>query len=109
MNYLAFAGMVNFLSSLFCSGLVYLRGSKKLLNISWTLHSFFVALWAFAFYKAFSANTEPAALFWARSLNSVAIFIPVFFYFFALCLFWGVGFENSRKKSLNTRKGGTTE
>lgn len=85
MNHLAISGLLVFLTSLFSSSLVLIKGPKRNTNITWALFSLSVAFWGFGLFKAFTTPFESLALYWGRFLNLSALFIPLFFFHFVLC------------------------
>jgi len=82
ISYFAFSGLLNFAVSLFLAIIVYLKGSKKTENKSFSLFAFSVAFWSFGYLFWQISKDENLALFWSRVLMAGAIFIPVFYFHF---------------------------
>lgn len=84
MNYLAISGILVCVGSFYCGFLAFLKIPRREINYTWGLHALFVSFWAFGLFKAFSTYDPIYALFWSRFLNTVALFIPVFFFHFTI-------------------------
>ena len=82
MNYLSLSGIIIFLTSIACSGIVFYSKPKTTLKIIWGLFSLAVSFWGLGLFKAYITDDYIHALFWARFLNLSALTIPIFFIHF---------------------------
>src|SRR3989338_702314 len=84
MIFVAFSGIVTFVSSLACSIFVLLSLHRNIIKITWSIFSFAVGLWGLGLFKAFTAQDYQSSLLWFRILNLSAIIIPISFFHFSL-------------------------
>jgi len=82
ISFFAFSGLLNFILGLFLGILVYLKGRRKLQDISFALYFFSVAFWSFGYFFWQISTEEKVALLWSRFLMAGAIFIPIFYFHF---------------------------
>lgn len=86
MNYLAFSGLVNGLTSAILMGYVLIGRRQTPLNRSFVYFAFSVFFWSFGYFFWGTSNDQASALFWSRLLMAGAILIPIAFFNFALNL-----------------------
>ncbi|GEM_PF-4507643 len=84
LNYLSVSGFLIFILSSATCIFVLLHNPRKAANITWSLFSFFLALWSLGLFMGWSTEDYDTALFWSRWLNLSAVFIPVFFVHFVM-------------------------
>ncbi len=65
---------------------VYLKNKKNIVNITFALMNFSIAVWAFGFAMAITAPNKTIGFFWIWFLNVGAICIPLFFLHFVYAL-----------------------
>ncbi|MEK7564873.1 MAG: ATP-binding protein [Patescibacteria group bacterium] len=75
-------GVIALISSL----TVYYDGPKKAENIGWFLSNFFAAIWSFGYLLMISTKNYEQAYLSNIVLHWAAIFIPLFYFFFALAI-----------------------
>ena len=78
--------LITALASLVLGLFVWLKGTKKLPNITLGLLSFVIALWSFAQFMGGVLTDKELVLLWTRIGIAAACFIPVFFLHFILSL-----------------------
>lgn len=78
--------LATFVTTLFLVVFVYFQNSESLVNKSYSIYNFFVALWSFCYFKMITATTPEISLFWSRALHIGTIFIPITFLHFSLVL-----------------------
>lgn len=74
---------------------VFLKSSKSLINITFSLLCLFVFMWLFGYAMMYSTTSEAFALWSARFVYIGVVFVPTFFYHFSVSF---VGKEEERKK-----------
>lgn len=86
MNHLAISAFLVFTTSFLNTLFLILHKPKTKLKKIWSYFNLAVGFWGFSFYKASMSSEHISALFWFRSQNLFAIFIPLFFFHFVLLL-----------------------
>src|SRR3989338_4527467 len=86
MNYFAFTGLLNGLTSLSLGVYSLARGYRSQLNRSYSLFAFSVFWWSCGYFFWQLSATSEGALFWSRFFMSGAIFIPATYFNFSLRL-----------------------
>lgn len=79
MNIFAISGFVNGISALFFGLIVFLNNPKKLVNKTFGLMTFSLAIWSFAYGLWQLAQDKESALIYTRILSIGSTFIPIFF------------------------------
>lgn len=85
LNFLSFVGFITFALSGITAYSVIRKGIKEA-HVAWFLFSISIALWGLGLFFSFSNTNHDQALFWSRFLNTIAIFIGVFFTHFVYCV-----------------------
>lgn len=77
-NYLNISGLLIF-ALCFLTAYIVRKNTRRPDIFSWLLFGLFIGLWGVGIFCAFTFKSKTEVLFWARFLNLVAIFIPIFF------------------------------
>ncbi len=96
MNFFTAAAIINAVTSIIISFLIFARGYKEKKNITFSLFALAVGAWSVGYFFWMISTTPTEALMWSRVFMAIAIFIP-FFYFHFVVSFLG---ENKNKKLL---------
>lgn len=80
--FFSFSGLVNALSSTILGLIVYFKNKKSVVNQSFAMFCFAIALWSYPYIAWPLAETAESTLLWFQLLHIGAIFIPVFYLFF---------------------------
>ena len=80
---------------LFVAIFVFLKSSKSLINITFSLLCLFVFMWLFGYAMMYSTTSEAFALWSARFVYIGVVCVPTFFYHFCVSF---VGKQEERKK-----------
>ncbi len=99
LNYLSVSGLLIFILNSATCIFVFFHNPRKATNITWSLCSFFLALWSLGLFLGWSTAEYGRTLFWSRWLNLSAIFIPIFLVHFVLAF---LGKTKKEKKILLT-------
>ncbi|HEX8994233.1 MAG TPA: histidine kinase N-terminal 7TM domain-containing protein, partial [Candidatus Paceibacterota bacterium] len=86
MNVFAVSGLVNAIISIVFGVLVIFENSRDQKNRTFFLLTLALAVWAGAYWRWMLATDYATALFWVRALSVASLFIPVFFFHWALLL-----------------------
>lgn len=97
MQYLAFSGLFGFLTGIICALFVFFHRPQTPLKFIWSIFGLLVSAWSLGLFLVFTAHSAEVALYWARILNHVAIFIPVLLLHFVLLL---TGRYEAKQKAL---------
>ena len=84
MDYYAVTTLINGITSTVLGLFVYLKNRRKLVNKVFGLMSLCIAIWSYSWWLNQLSKDKITGLFWTRSLNVGAIFIPVFYLHFVL-------------------------
>ena len=82
MWYFALSGFINFLILLTAGLLAVIKYRKSPINRAYSNFSFFVALWSLCYFFWLVSPIEKNALFWAKSLTAMTMYIPAAFFHF---------------------------
>ena len=82
MNIYAFIALLNLLTSILLGFFVYSQNQKNIVNKTFTLFCFFVAVWSGAYIFWQLAQNEIHALFWSRALMAGTIFVSISYFHF---------------------------
>lgn len=86
MNYFAFTGLLNGLTSISLGLYVLIKDFKNSLNRTYSFFAFGVFFWSFGYFFWQLSRSSENALFWSRFLMAGAILIPVAYFNFSLNL-----------------------
>lgn len=86
MNFFAFSSLVNGIIAIIFGLFVYSRNRKSLINQTFVLLNFGLAIWSLSYWRWLLADNIEMAFFWSRLLNFGAILIPIFYLHWALVL-----------------------
>lgn len=90
---LAISGLINAITAVGFGALVFFKNRKDPINFLFSLMSWSIALWSFAYWLWLSSSTYSMALLWIRILSIGSTLIPI------LYLHWVFAFlEKERKK-----------
>ena len=76
--------MINAVTSTALGLIVYLNNRSNIVNKTFSMFAFYVALWSYPYIFWPLVHSKEACLFWFRMLHIGAIFIPVGFYHFVV-------------------------
>jgi len=82
MWFFALSGFINFLVFLTAGLLAGIKYKKESVNRVYSIFSFFVAVWSLCYFFWLISPVEKSALFWAKSLNAMTMYIPAAFFHF---------------------------
>jgi len=82
MNIYAFIALLNLLASALLGLFVYSQNQKSIINRTFTLFCFFIAIWSGAYIFWQLAQTQVHALFWSRALMAGTIFVSISYFHF---------------------------
>jgi len=86
MSFYALTALINAFAASSLGLVVYYKNRKRIINRTFGLFCFFVAIWSYAYYFWQVSTTDEAALFWSRALMGGAIFITISYFHFTLGL-----------------------
>jgi len=86
MTFLVITGLINAIASTIFGSFVFLKNRKAKINQAFALFCLSVAVWSYAYFFWQIASNATEALIWLRVLMGGAIFIPIFYFHFALRL-----------------------
>ena len=92
MNIFALSGFINGFSAVIFGLIVFLKTPKKLVNQTFGLMTFALAIWSFGYGFWQLSTDKESALLWVRILSIGSTFIPIFF------LHWIFSLLNFHKK-----------
>jgi len=84
MDYFKITTLINAITSTALGLFVYFKDPRKLVNKVFGLMSLCIAIWSYSWWMNQLSKDRIAGLFWTRSLNIGAIFIPIFYLHFVL-------------------------
>jgi len=97
MDYFKITTLINAITSTALGLFVYFKDPRKLVNKIFGLMSLSIAFWSYSWWMNQLSQNIIAGLFWTRSLNIAAIFIPIFYLHFILA--W-IGKHKEKRKIL---------
>jgi len=97
MDYFKITTLINAITSITLGLFVYLKNVRKLVNKVFGLMSLSIAFWSYSWWMNQLSEDRITGLFWTRSLNIAAIFIPIFYLHFILA--W-LGKHKEKRKIL---------
>jgi len=86
MTFYAVIALINAVAASILGPVVYFKNRKKIVNKTFGLFCFFVAIWSYFYFLWQISTTASDALFWSRALMVGAIFIPISYFHFILGL-----------------------
>ena len=84
MNIYAFFALLNLLASALLGFFVYTQNPRNIVNKTFTLFCFFIAVWSVAYIFWQLAQTQMHALFWSRALMAGTIFVSISYFHFII-------------------------
>lgn len=87
MSFYALTALVNAIAASIFGPVVLFKNRKRTINRIFGLFCFLIAVWSYSYFFWQIATTEKTALFWSHALMAGAIFVPVAYLHFVLCLF----------------------
>lgn len=97
MDYFKITTLINAITSTALGLFVYFKDPRKLVNKIFGLMSLSIAFWSYSWWMDQLSQDRITGLFWTRSLNIAAIFIPIFYLHFILA--W-LGKHKEKRKIL---------
>jgi len=86
MTFYAVIALINALAASILGPVVYFKNRKRIVNKTFGLFCFFVAIWSYFYFLWQISTTASSALFWSRALMCGAIFISISYFHFILGL-----------------------
>jgi len=86
MTFYALSALLNFITSVIIGIFVYFKNKRGAVNQSYGLLSLSIAFWSGSYFLWQISRDYDTALLWVRLLSIGAVFIPIFYLYFILCL-----------------------